>query len=462
MTMGEAGREVGRLLQVTAERPGQDETVEITLSQTKGHILPNLTVGVDVASTVALQANADLSNRGVSLFGLGFLVAPDQARELGLGRIPGLERHIRHYRNGRDITALSRDMMVIDLYGLTAQQVQAQYPEVYQWVLVNVKPERDQNRRPVRRDNWWIFGESNPKLRDMLRGLDRYIVTVETSKHRFFIFLDGSILPDNKLVNIALEDAYYLGVLSSRFHIAWALATGSTLEDRPVYVKTACFEPFPFPAAGDAQQARIRAVAEELDAHRKRQQAAHPRLTLTDIYNVLDKLRRGDALDKKDKVVHEQGLVSVLRQLHNELDAAVAEAYGWPSDLPDDEILARLVSLNAERAAEEAAGIVRWLRPEYQSPSGVRGTGYESSTAHPTPLREPTAEYITRMPWPERLAEQAQAVRAALAALGGPATAEQVAAAFVDAPSERVAELLETLASLGQAAMAEDGRFVAG
>ena len=69
--------------------------------------------------------------------------------------------------------------------------------------------------------------------------------------------------------------------------------------------------------------------------------------------------------------------------------------------------------------------------------------------------------YVARLAWPERLAEQAQAVRDALAGFDGPVTAEQVAAAFVDAPVERVAELLETLASLGQVAMTEDGRFAA-
>ena len=142
-----------------------------------------------------------------------------------------------------------------------------------------------------------------------------------------------------------------------------------------VYLKTPCFEPFPFPAATDAQQARIRAIAEELDSHRKRQQAEHPKLTLTDMYNVLEKLRAGEPLSAAEKIVHEQGLVSVLRQLHDELDVAVFDAYGWPAPstgsgcaLTDEEILERLVALNVERAAEEAQGLVRWLRPEYQAP----------------------------------------------------------------------------------------------
>mgnify|MGYP001323128146 CR=1 FL=1 len=87
------------------------------------------------------------------------------------------------------------------------------------------------------------------------------------------------------------------------------------------------------------QQQRIRELGEQLDAHRKRQQAAHPELTMTGMYNVLEKLRSGEPLTAKEKTIHEQGLVSVLRQLHDDLDTAVAAAYGWPVDLPDDALL---------------------------------------------------------------------------------------------------------------------------
>jgi hypothetical protein len=352
--------------------------------------------------------------------------------------------------------------MVIDLYGLEADEVREHFPAVYQWVLEHVKPERDHNNRESYRKNWWILGEPRSNIRPALANLPRFIATPVTAKHRFFVFLDASILPDDALILVAIDDAYHLGVLSSRIHVTWALAAGGRLGvgNDPRYNKSRCFEPFPVPAADDAQQARIRAVAEELDKHRKRQQAAHPRLTLTDMYNVLAKLRAGEPLDTKDKTVHEQGLVSVLRQLHDELDALVAAAYGWPADLSEDEILARLVALNAERAAEEAAGVVRWLRPEYQAPSALRITSYELPAAHPTPLRQPTADPTIPLPWPERLAEQAQAVRAALVALDGPATAEQVAALFVDAPAARVAEMLEMLAGLGQTTL-EEGRYLA-
>ena len=154
--------------------------------------------------------------------------------------------------------------------------------------------------------------------------------------------------------------------------------------------------PSPPPAT---TRSKVRDLAEALDAHRKRQQEQHPGLGLTDMYNVLEKLRgiecRGVlpyaqgaqqcvptiTLSAKERLIHEQGLVSVLKQIHDDLDRAVADAYGWPADLPDEELLARLVALNAERAREEANGLVRWLRPEYQNPQGAP----HPASGHPLP-----------------------------------------------------------------------------
>jgi hypothetical protein len=149
------------------------------------------------------------------------------------------------------------------------------------------------------------------------------------------------------------------------------LAHGGTLEDRPRYSKSRCFDPFPFPAATDAQKTAIGAIAEELDAHRKRVLVEHPHLTLTGLYNVLERLKAGakpDDLEPKERRIFDDGLVLILKELHERLDAAVADAYGWPVDLPEEEVLARLVALNKERAKEEKRGLVRWLRPDYQIP----------------------------------------------------------------------------------------------
>jgi hypothetical protein len=463
MTVGRPATEgtVGTLSTVIAERAGNGEGITVDLATRRGVLHADLTAGANVAGAGPLCANSSLANRGVQLFGSGFIVTPDEAEKLGLGRIAGLEEHIRPYRNGRDLTDKPRGVLVIDLFGLTSDKVRDRFPEVFQWLLERVKPERDQNNRESRRKNWWLFGEPNPKLRNQLAGLPRYVATVETAKHRIFQFLDAAILPDNKLVAIASNDAFVQGVLSSRQHLCWTLAAGSTLEDRPVYVKTTCFEPFPFPDATDEQKQTIRELAERLDTHRKRQQELHPGLGLTDMYNVLEKLQSGDTLTTKEKTIHEKGLVSVLRQLHDELDTAVANAYGWPADLSDEEILERLVALNAERAREEAQGIVRWLRPEYQAPHSEHPAVQTGLELREEEAATPTAAPTVKTPWPKSLPEQVQAVRAVLAAASGPLTAEAIARAFQRARADRVGELLATLATLGQAREVEPGSYAA-
>lgn len=137
------------------------------------------------------------------------------------------------------------------------------------------------------------------------------------------------------LVAIATDDAANLGILSSHIHVVWTLAQGGTLEDRPRYTKSQCFDPFPFPDANNIQKQTIRVIAEELDIHRKRVLAEHPHLTLTGLYNVLEKVRAGaqpHEFDEYDRTIFDDGLVLIIKELHDKLDVAVAEAYGWPAD----------------------------------------------------------------------------------------------------------------------------------
>jgi hypothetical protein len=264
-----------------------------------------------------------------------------------------------------------------------------------------------------------------------------------------FQFLPGGTLPDHSLFAVALEDAFHMGVLSSRIHSVWALVAGSTLEDRSRWRNNTCFDPFPFPACTDGKKKRIRALAEELDAHRKQQQAAHPDLTITGMYNVLEKLRSGEPLTAKDKVIHEQGLVSVLKKLHDDLDAAVFDAYGWPHDLSDEQILERLVALNAERAAEEKRGLVRWLRPEFQNPSGAKAATQEKLAATDEPEEAAATQPTAVAPWPKKLAEQIAAIRDIVTKTATEWSVEEVAGSFKGANKADVEEVLDSLAALG-------------
>jgi hypothetical protein len=269
MTVAISGKEDGTLEEVTHEDGLDTDTPSITLLSQKGLINPDLTIGADLSAVKALKGNYGISSNGMMLAGAGFIVSPEKAISLGLGKRMGLERYIREYRNGRDLTARSRGMKVIDLFGLQEAEIRRLYPEVYQHVLADVKPERLKNRRAAFKENWWRFGEPRKLLRSFMEGLPRYIATVETTKHRVFQFMDNTILPDHMLIAIGSDDAFHLGVLSSRFHVIWTRAAGGTLEDRPRYTKSQCFDPFPFPDATEPQKEKIREIADELDTHRK-------------------------------------------------------------------------------------------------------------------------------------------------------------------------------------------------
>ena len=454
MTVAEKGEHLGHLYHVSSE--GDTSGVEgtnVELVEETGRIFADLRIGSDVAGAMPLKSNEDLCCPGVKLHGAGFIVTPEQAASLGLGRIPGLDEHIRPYLNGRDLTGSTRNVMVIDLFGLGSAQVKKRFPEVYQRVFDLVKPERDQNRRPSYSEKWWIFGEPRSAFRPALNGLSRYISTSETAKHRVFVFLDAITLPDNMLVNIASADAFHFGVLSSNIHVCWALAAGGRMGvgNDPRYNKTRCFDPFPFPDASQVQKQTIREIAERLDDHRKRQQQLHPTLTLTDMYNVLERLRDNEQFTVEDHAIYEMGLIEILRQLHDELDEAVFAAYGWTPGIPAEQILANVVALNAQRRAEEASGIVRWLRPEFQAPNAP---AIQQTLGGLIPGEVPAAAR-RKQPWPETLTDQFRAIKDALRATPFQ-TPQQIASGFKPASRTRVQEILQTLTALGQTRQVED------
>ncbi|WP_299328625.1 DNA methyltransferase [Parasphingopyxis sp.] len=387
MTVAEAGKMDGLLHEVTSETALDTDEPHIELATVEGRINPNLTTGVSPNLAQSLRANEGLSSPGVKLHGSGFIVTKKEAAVLGLGEREGLERHIRPYRNGRDLLQRSRDVMVIDLFGLDEKEVRQRFPEVYEHLLTKVwefeefnkrkgdweKKGRKHNRRESYKEYWWIHGEPRKDLRPALEGLPRYIATVETSKHRIFQFLDAEIVPDNMLIAIGSDDAFHLGALQSAVHVQWALRAGGTLEDRPRYNKSKIFEPFPFPDVTDDQRKAIADLAEELDATRKAALAETEKLTMTELYNLREKLRSGDPVSKEEERRATKARAAIINRLHEQLDQAVAEAYGWgeewkAGELGPSEIVARLVALNHERAAEEAEGHVRWLRPDYQIP----------------------------------------------------------------------------------------------
>jgi hypothetical protein len=357
--------------------------------------------------------------------------------ELFLSYFSAIESEINYpYLNGRDLLHTSRNIRVIDLFGLSENEAQSKYPKAYQWVYERVKPERDQNNRLSYRKNWWIFGEPRANFRPVMENISRYISTVETAKHRTFIFLEKQVIADNKILVIGLEDAYCLGILSSKIHVDWALACGSQLGPTPVYPKSICFDPFPFPDITSEQKQKIRELGDRLDSHRKQVQAAHPEITITGMYNLLEKLRAGQEFTEADRAYNNKALVSTLKQIHDQLDQAVFAAYGWQdlwaaqqtgTDI-NETILERLVALNAERAAEERNGLIRWLRPEYQNPNQTTATQTEITDT--SEIDETIVTPVEQQKWPIAAKDQLAAIRDLLRTSSGEWTALQIANQF--------------------------------
>ncbi|MFN7665584.1 MAG: class I SAM-dependent DNA methyltransferase, partial [Inhella sp.] len=491
MTVVGRGHQAGRLVEVVNEQALGDDNVHVELAARSGLIHPDLRLGANVGGAGRLMANCGLSNTGFILGGRGFLVNHGSAQSL---LVAGRRTVVFPAYRGDDFLGKPAGMSVIDAFGFTEDQLRAEQPAVWQHLRERVFPERQTNADPRVRDRWWLFRRTNEQVRAATSGLDRFIVTLETTKHRNFSMIAGTSRPEHNLIVIASDQWWLLGTLSSQIHVEWALASGGTLESRPRYNKTRCFETFPFPdddtGLTPELTERIRNLAEQLDAHRKARQAAHQAVTLTGLYNVLDKLRRSEALNAKDKLLHEQGLVGVLKSLHDDLDAAVLAAYGWsdlgPVPWGDDEahrawtetLLTRLVALNHRRAAEEAQGRVRWLRPEFQDPArrqADKATPAPTQTAlaveaaadapavaddaeADTPATAPAAA-ATRQAWPAELPAQMRAVADTLARLPGAVSEATLAEHFTGRGpwKKRLPSILQTLEALGRAQATDAG-----
>ena len=456
-TVAAKGQLPGRRLEVVKETPIGDGAFDVDFAESTGQLSAGLRTEVDLQLARSLNANRGISSVGFQLTGQGFIVTDDLLSNLNEKEIGAF---VFDLLGAREIVQAGHQRKVIDVCELTTEAVLRKHsPSIYQHLINTVKPERDVNARKSVRENWWIYGEARNTFRPALKGLKRQIITPLTAKHRIFISEPLTTRADSTCVCFAFNDAYYLGVLSSRIHVVWALANGGRLGigDDPRYLKSECFDHFPFPAnISELQKAHIRTQAEDLDALRRRIKSDQQDLTLTKLYNVLEALKDGRALTEAERDIHDCGLVTLIRQHHDAIDALVAQAYGWPADLSDEEILTRLVALNQERAAEEAKGLIRWLRPEYQAPD------YAPPISQSFDLGEAAAALPDNdIPWPVTLPEQVSAVQQVLVSAGTPLAPQDVARAFQGKRAASLRPVLDALAGIGMARRLKDGRYAA-
>ena len=337
---------------IVCQDDGSEPHCELDDTRVAG-ISSRLTSGTDLSPAGELNENRNTAFQGVILtgdfdvplaVGKRMLAAPTNVN----GR-PNADV-VHPFASGADIAHRPAGRYVIDFGVDMSESTAAQYQDPFEYIVERVKPYRLEHDRENIRSRWWLHEAPRPEMRRATSPLTRWLATSLTAKHLYFVWMQSPTVPQSTVVVVARSDDYAFGVLHSRIHQSWALAQGSRLGvgNDPRYVHTQCFNTFPFPWALDTpDDALSEAQAEHRDAiaaaaaslNAQREAWLNPsdagadellRRTMTNLYNERP---------------------SWLEMAHSAIDEAVFAAYGWSTDLADDDILAHLLALNAERAA---------------------------------------------------------------------------------------------------------------
>lgn len=328
---------------------------------------------VDLTTAISLEENLGVAFMGDTKGG-PFDIPGDIAREmLRAGPNPNGRPNsdvVVPWVNGLDLTRRPRDMFIID-FGLDMPEREAaMYVAPFEHLRSKTKAAREASRSTT--GIWWRHERPRGDMRKALSRVSRYLVTPTVARHRSFSWVRRPTLPDHQLIVFARSDDYFFGVVHSRLHQVWALEKGTQLEDRPRYTPTSTFETFPFPLPLDSPEGTpapehgrlheaISAAARALDEARSRWLS--PPELVREEQDVVPELP--PRLLPRDEAAQTALKVRTITKLYNErpawldlrhkeLDRAVLAAYGWPEDLPDAEILSRLLQLNHERATGRA------------------------------------------------------------------------------------------------------------
>jgi len=345
-----------------------------------------------------LAANAGKSFIGSYVLGMGFVMEPDEARRL-IDKDPRNKDVLFPYLNGEDLNSRpdqSPSRWVINFFDWPLDRetapkdydgpVAADYPDCLAIVVENVKPERTRKnekgeyvlRKPLPQ-RWWIYADKRPELYRTITGMDRVLVKSEVGNKLSFELVRNESVFSHMLIIFAASVTEALSLVQSSIHETWARQYGSSMRTDLRYTPSDCFETFPYPPSLTG----LSTVGREYDYDR-----CHIMLSrqegLTKTYN---------RFHNPDESAAD---IQRLRDLHVEMDRAVAAAYEWSdldlghgfhetkqglrftiSEPARREVLARLLRLNHERYAEEVAQGLHDKKAK--SPSGKRGKAKASS-----------------------------------------------------------------------------------
>lgn len=310
-----------------------------------------------------LAANDGVCYQGAIVVGMGFVLTPHERNEL-VRRKPANGKLIFPYVGGEEINTSptqTPDRYVINFGDMSLAEAE-RWPDLLRIVRERVKPERDRVNRDAHRKFWWQFGDKRPALNAALTGVRRCLVTSQVTKHLVFAWQPvDRVFSHTLYVLVGMTDGH-LAVLQSRIHELWARLLSSSLGDTLRYGAGDCFDTFPFPHPKHLlESSKLAALGKHFYETRSVLMSERDQgLTMT--YNQL-----------KDSTNRDRTIVA-FRRLHEAMDRAVLDAYGWsdvavPSfETPtspqlaaafetfSDTVIDRLFALNAERAGAQKSG----------------------------------------------------------------------------------------------------------
>lgn len=286
-----------------------------------GHLVPDIDSGLDRLGRAQgrperLMGNAGIAYKGVDVGGMGFVLKPDIAEKLGaLTENPS--KVLMPFVNGEDLNnrwQAEPRRWVINFHDWSLEEAGA-FPELLEHVRREVKPDRDLNNREIYRRYWWRFAEPRRGLVDAVKGMDRAFGIALVSKVALPVVIDPRWVHSHATAVFATADMGFFATLSSAPHYWWAIKYASSMRTDLRYTPSDVFETMPRPSISQ----RVRASGTSL--HKDR---------------LAFMVKRQIGLTKTYNLVHDPSVVDPevnhLRALHEEVDEAVCEAYGW-SDL---------------------------------------------------------------------------------------------------------------------------------